>query len=404
MTPPSGELTGRSHGVLVGTPSERDAAMTRSVLQGAGVQSTACSGLADVCEHLRDGADLVILSEELLLPDEGGLPGILAAQPPWSDLPIVVITEGGTQSPVAARALASLGNVVVLERPVRISTLVSTVRTALRARERQYQIRDHLVERARSEEALREQAAALARSNAVLEDFAHIAAHDLREPLRGVRLYAHFMKEDFGDLVGETGREQIRALDALAKRMYDMLEALIDYSGVGRHELRLGAADIGTIAYEAARALSDRTGDAEIIVNEGLPVLRADRQLVARILRALVLNAATFNTSPRKRVEVGSTMLPTGQLAVYVRDNGIGIDPAHHAEVFRIFKRLHGRDAFGGGIGAGLAVSRRAVERHGGRLWLESAPGHGSTFWFTLEPDPKVESGAQTRLPEPAPI
>jgi signal transduction histidine kinase len=121
-----------------------------------------------------------------------------------------------------------------------------------------------------------------------------------------------------------------------------------------------------------------------------LPTVRCDPVRAGSVLQNLVSNAVKYNDKPEKWIEIGWLDPETegGPAVLYVRDNGIGIPEKHWDSIFRIFKRLHGRDRFGGGSGAGLTIARKLVERHGGRIWLESAPGEGTTFFFTLEPDP----------------
>jgi two-component system, chemotaxis family, sensor kinase Cph1 len=128
-------------------------------------------------------------------------------------------------------------------------------------------------------------------------------------------------------------------------------------------------------------------------VEPGLPTLRCDPLRISQVLSNLIVNALKYNTAPQKRVTIGWS--PDTQ-AVYVRDNGIGIPGPQQESIFRMFKRLHPGDAYGGGTGVGLAIVKKIVERHGGRVWVESAPGAGSTFYFTLG-----EPGASATPPDP---
>ena len=125
----------------------------------------------------------------------------------------------------------------------------------------------------------------------------------------------------------------------------------------------------------------------EVRIPKPLPKVRADRARVGEIFANLIVNAVKYNDKPRKQVEIGmkNGSLSAGSPVFYVRDNGIGIPEKHHDAVFRIFKRLHGRDKFGGGTGAGLTIVKKIVERHHGRIWLDSSPGEGTTFYFTLQ-------------------
>jgi chemotaxis family two-component system sensor kinase Cph1 len=126
-------------------------------------------------------------------------------------------------------------------------------------------------------------------------------------------------------------------------------------------------------------------GHVEIRVPRPLPVVRCDRVRVRELFHNLVINAMKYNDKAEKWIEIGSVQGGGGPPALYVRDNGIGIQEKHFDSIFRIFKRLHGRDKFGGGTGAGLTIVKKIVERHNGRIWVESKVGEGTTVYFTLE-------------------
>src|SRR5947209_7446883 len=166
--------------VLLLAPTARDAALSRSILDEAGLACTVCEDLQTLCRELEAGAGAVILPEGALEEREAAeLVAALERQPAWSDLPILMLTRAGPDSPQAARALGTLGNVMFLELPVRVTTLVSTVRTALRARLRQYQIREHLADRERA-------AAALQEADRRKDEFLAILAHELRNPMGAI--------------------------------------------------------------------------------------------------------------------------------------------------------------------------------------------------------------------------
>jgi PAS domain S-box-containing protein len=266
-----------------------------------------------------------------------------------------------------------------------------------------------ITDRKRTEEDLQRytrelarQTAELARSNADLADFAHVAAHDLKEPLRGIRQTASFLIEDSAEQLGEVGRERLERLDRLAKRMHDLLDALLEFGQMGRGELNVRECPLGSLAADVRTALTGllQRENVELVIRHPLPTLRCDRVLTGQVLVNLVANGIKYNDGPRKRVEIGAVQGP-GPAVVYVRDNGIGIDPIHHDAVFRMFKRLHTRDRYGGGSGAGLAIVKRIVERHGGRIWIDSGAGRGSTFYFTLAPG---EPGTVAAPPADPPI
>lgn len=260
----------------------------------------------------------------------------------------------------------------------------------------------YAIDRKRNELALAEQARALARSNAELEDFAYIASHDLKEPLRGIRNYADFFIEDHGAKVSEEGLQQLQTIVRLTKRMEDLIETLLHYSRVGRVDLAMVETDLQDIMAQVLDSLQISLQEAGVEVRfpKPLPTIVCDQARVAEIFRNLVTNAMKYNDKEEKWIEIGfhanegETAATNGHgspspqrkpIVFYVRDNGIGIPEKHRDSVFRIFRRLHGRDKYGGGTGAGLTVVKKVVERHEGKIWLESEVGEGTTFYFTLQ-------------------
>jgi signal transduction histidine kinase len=238
------------------------------------------------------------------------------------------------------------------------------------------------LERANVEQELSRREAALARSTADLESFTHVAAHDLKEPLRGMRLTIGALLQDGEGVMADDTVRQLRRVDALAGRMHDLLDALLDYSHLAAVLPKLVTADLRPIIADAI--VGERLFGAKVEIAEPFPAVRCDPPLITRVIRILIRNALQFNTAEKKLVVVGARPEPAGTVRVFVTDNGIGVKPEHRGIVFRMFKRLHPRDRFGGGTGTGLAIARQIVDRHGGQIWVESAPGGGSTFSFTL--------------------
>jgi PAS domain S-box-containing protein len=240
----------------------------------------------------------------------------------------------------------------------------------------------------RAVHAVAEHAKRLAASNAELESFAYVASHDLKEPLRGISSYAEMLLEDLGPVASPDDREKLETLVRLCKRMYDLLDSLLELSRVGRAEVALAETDISRTVADVLEQLRARLEQEQVSVCVGpLPAVLCDPVRVTQIFSNLVANAIKYNTRQPKRVEIGSTpATPDSPAVFFVRDNGIGIAPRHHDAVFRVFRRLHPRDAYGGGTGIGLAIVKKIVQQHGGRIWLESSPGEGTTFFFTLAP------------------
>jgi PAS domain S-box-containing protein len=244
--------------------------------------------------------------------------------------------------------------------------------------------------RARNEELLR--------SNQELDAFAYIASHDLKEPLRGIHNYATFLIEDYADKLDDDGREKLNTLKRLTQRLDTLLDSLLDLSRLGRVDFAPAAVDLNEVVHEIADSLRITLEERKMSVRipQPLSVVRGDRVLLGEAFRNLITNAMKYNRSERPWVEIGSCPdprptihgepTPANATAVYVRDNGIGIPQKHHDMVFRIFKRLHERDAYGGGTGVGLTITKKVVERHGGDIWIgpETAAGEGTTIFFTL--------------------
>lgn len=271
---------------------------------------------------------------------------------------------------------------------------------------------EELERRAEELERLNEE---LRRSNRELDAFTYIASHDLKEPLRGIHNYSHFLLEDYGDKLDEEGHERLLTLQRLTQRMELLIESLLRYARLGRQDLERHKTDLQGLLDETLEVLAPRIRESgvEVRVPRRLPAAAVDRTLVGELLLNLITNALKYNDKPHRWVEIGweeggkaeterrgdketgrqgdklpCPSVPPSLIPVfYVRDNGIGISSNHHENIFRIFKRLHGRDEWGGGTGVGLTIVRRIIERHGGRVWVESAPWAGATFYFTLTRD-----------------
>ncbi|MER5890302.1 ATP-binding protein [Streptomyces sp. NPDC001941] len=223
-------------------------------------------------------------------------------------------------------------------------------------------------------------------TNADLDSFAHAAAHDLKEPLRGISNTVGFLREDAGDLLDAASLARLESLQRLAGRMDDLLNSLLHYSRLGRSGIRRRVLSLDTALDHALEVAGPRLAEEGVrVVRPGaLPTVHADPDRLYEILVNLLTNAAKYAADrPDRQVEVGAGG-PADAPVIHVRDNGIGIPEALQSEVFDLFRRLHGPHDHGGGSGVGLAIVKRVVERHGGELWLTSSPGEGTTISFTL--------------------
>lgn len=241
----------------------------------------------------------------------------------------------------------------------------------------------------------------LSRSNIELDSFAYIASHDLKEPLRGIHNYSSFLIEDYADVLDEAGVGKLNTLMRLTQRMEDLINSLLHYSRLGRSDLVLNSVDLRALAASVVDLVEmSQPQAATFKIQPSLPTIECDRTQVMELFTNLVTNGVKYNDKDEKIIEIGvltpaqvreQNALPDGEellinsTVYYVRDNGIGIKEKHLDTVFRIFKRLHGPNRFGGGTGAGLTIAKKIVERHGGLLWIKSVYGEGSTFYFTLK-------------------
>jgi PAS domain S-box-containing protein len=226
--------------------------------------------------------------------------------------------------------------------------------------------------------------AELGRSNRDLEQFAYVSSHDLQEPLRMVTGFMQLFEQKYKPILDETGAQYVRFAVEGARRMQQLIDDLLSYSRVGSKAKEIAPVDAAKALSEALANLRARIEESVACVTVGqLPLVRADERQLAQLFQNLVGNALKFNGGgqpPRVSVEARRD---GGEWIFSVKDEGIGIDPEHFERIFMIFQRLHTREEYPG-TGIGLAICKKIVERHGGRIWVESSERHGSTFFFTL--------------------
>ncbi|MBC7906486.1 MAG: two-component sensor histidine kinase [Rhodospirillaceae bacterium] len=225
----------------------------------------------------------------------------------------------------------------------------------------------------------------LARSNADLEQFAYVASHDLKEPLRNIASYVQLLQRRYHGRLDPDADAFIGYTVDGVRRMQSIINELLAYSRIGTGELTMVPVQAGILVSTALTHLKGVIAEAQAVVEvkSPLPVVEADAAQLGSLFQNLIGNALKYRAEDvRAEVVVGCEDRGT-QWAFYVRDNGIGIDPQYHSQIFDLFKRLHPRDRYPG-TGIGLAICQRVVERHGGRIWVESGNARGSTFWFTL--------------------
>jgi light-regulated signal transduction histidine kinase (bacteriophytochrome) len=245
-------------------------------------------------------------------------------------------------------------------------------------------LRREIAERRLAEEALREKSGALARSNAELEQFAYVASHDLQEPLRMVSSYVELLQQRYGDRLDADAHKYIGYAVEGATRMQALIAALLEYSRVARKAYQPKPVPVERAVERALFNLRMSIQEAgAAITRDPLPTVMADADQLAQLYQNLIGNALKFRR-PGVPPEIHLGAASDGShCALAVRDNGIGIEPRYTERIFAIFQRLHTRTEYPG-TGIGLSICKTIVERNGGRIWVESERGTGSTFRFTL--------------------
>ena len=241
----------------------------------------------------------------------------------------------------------------------------------------------NITERKQAELELTRRAQELARSNVELEHFAYVASHDLQEPLRMVASFTQLLARRYGDQLDATAHEFIGYIVDGATRMEALINGLLAYSRVGTRGAAFQAIDCREVLDHALANLKSAIDETNaVITHDPLPCLWADPTQMGQLFQNLIGNAIKYRGASPPRIDLAVRRQGDDWL-FSVRDNGIGFDPKHRDRIFDIFQRLHNRDQYPG-TGIGLAICKKIVERHGGRIWAESEPGRGSRFCFIL--------------------
>jgi light-regulated signal transduction histidine kinase (bacteriophytochrome) len=247
-----------------------------------------------------------------------------------------------------------------------------------------------ITERKRVETTLAQQAKQLERANEELErknteldQFSYIASHDLQEPLRKVTAFSDMLRQDLGDNLPERAEKDIDFIMDAAKRMQKLVQDLLGLSRSGRVTMTWDRISLNDCADQAIETLGIRIKESRAeITRDELPQVWGDRFMMTQVYQNLLSNALKFTLPNQPLIHLTAEQI-NGQMILGVRDNGIGIEPKYAEQIFAPFKRLHGRSKYEG-TGIGLAICRKIVERHGGKIWVESKPGAGAHFKFTI--------------------
>ena len=241
--------------------------------------------------------------------------------------------------------------------------------------------------------------AQLKQKNQELDQFVYAASHDLKAPLRAISNYSDFLQEDLGESLSGEQKLYLAGLKTAACQGQTLIRDLLEYSRIGRAEVKADKIDMPAMINEV-KAYLNLSSEIDLTVQKDWPLLETDHLLLMQILKNLVGNAVKFNHRASKRVEIGWRQPDKkGSIEIFVRDNGIGIDPQYQQQVFGIFQRLHTDKEFEG-TGIGLAVVKKAAMELGGEVQVESTPGKGSTFYVEIPVKMREESGQISEVKE----
>jgi signal transduction histidine kinase/CheY-like chemotaxis protein len=352
------------------------------MLRTRDIDCIACPDVDEVVREMEGGVGAVLLAEEVVASANfARLADAIGRQPPWSDLPVLLITGQGADSPAVAVALESLGNVTLIERPTRVPALVSAVQTALKARERQYQLRNYLEERERTTEALKQ-------ADRRKDEFLAILAHELRNPLAPIRNSLQILRMSAS--IDPAAERICEMMERQVNHMVRLVDDLMEVSRITRGliELRNEETDLATIIREAVETSKPliEAGQHQLAISlpaDVIPIY-GDTLRLGQVFSNLLNNAAKYT-------ETGGQIWLTarrdgGEAVVSVRDNGIGLSADVLPIVFDMFMQAdRSTNRSHGGMGIGLTLVKSLVELHGGTVSAHSdGPGQGSEFTVRL--------------------
>jgi light-regulated signal transduction histidine kinase (bacteriophytochrome) len=394
-----------------------------AILEDLGVSLTTARSGEEALKHvLRQDFALILM--DVMMPGMDGLETatLIRRRPKSSSTPLIFVTASSPEDTRVFRGY-SLGAVDYIFKPIvpeilrsKVGVFVDLLKKteqlkqqseeliAMKSLEHQRELEETkqrleaqymrvaLERERRSAQSLKQLTQELERSNRELEQFAYAASHDLKEPLRTVSSYLHLIERRYKAKLDDDGRDFIAFATDGARRMAQLVDDLLIFSRAGRDGMEQEEVDCNELVDRVITGLHaaiEETG-AEI-VKASLPTVSANRSQLSQLLQNLVSNAIKYRGKIRPRVEIDAETID-GEWRFTVRDNGIGFEMKYAERIFVIFQRLHGRDEYGG-TGVGLAICKKIIERHGGRIWAESVLGEGSSFHFTLP------AGGESLLP-----
>jgi signal transduction histidine kinase len=352
-----------------------------------------CADIDALCSAIGSGIGVVVIAEEALTPrTRERLFSALDVQPSWSDIPLIVLTAEGELARSITRGIESVaerGNVILLERPIRVSMLVTAVRSALRARERQFEIRDYVAERERLLESERAARADAEEANRAKSRFLAVMSHELRTPLNAIAGYSDLLDLGIHGELSDAQRDALRRIQKSERHLLGLIEDVLTYARVETGQLKFDLTAVDTLELvtttEALVAPQIQSRDLRLDMSgcaAGV-LVEVDRDKTQQILVNLVTNAIKF-TPAGGRIAI-ACVADGSSVRLTVTDTGIGIPADQLPTIFEPFVQVDTRlTRTHEGVGLGLAISRDLARAMGGDLTVESRIGEGSCFTLTL--------------------
>lgn len=350
-------------------------------LEAEGYHCTGYSTPTEALDQLRSG-EYELLLTDLMMPEMDGVALIRAARQIDTDLAAVVMTGHGTIDTAVSAMQVGASDYVL--KPFKLSVILTVIARALDVR----QLRIDNIQLQKREQ---ERAIELTAAYQDLESFAYSVSHDLRAPLRAIRGFTDLYLDEFGASIPPEGRHTLDHVVAGAKRMDELIEDLLKFCRFSRTPLAKSRVDVGAMARRVIADLTTSEQPRQVAVEIGdLPPCEADPSLFEQVIANLLSNAFKFTRErPQPRISIGSYESAgkddgSSERVYFVRDNGAGFDMKYADKLFGVFQRLHTQERFPG-TGVGLSIVQRILHRHGGRIWVESAPDQGATFYFVVQ-------------------
>ena len=388
---PLNDPTGSGRRVLILAPTAKDGTATAHLMKSAGIEPVLCQSMDDICREIALGAGAAILTQEAVLGHGEVLKAALEAQPAWSDIPLIVLTPQSADTAPALKALEAVGHMTLVKRPVQIASFVSTVLAALRDRQRQYKLRDYLVEREKQAAALKSAVEKSESANVAKSEFLANMSHEIRTPMNAIYGVTQLLETS---PLNERQQQYIGILKRSSDALLAIINDLLDISKIesGKIQLERRPFSLVDVIDEVVNISSAQAKEKGLTLKVDSNCARGTRYLgdaarLRQVVMNLVSNAVKFTTAGSVTIRLRCSALGGDAEAVSlsVIDTGIGIAPEQQRSIFEKFVQADNTISRKyGGTGLGLSITKTLVELMRGTIEVHSTPNEGSSFTVRL--------------------